>query len=141
MAEYKATCKTWQRVSPRDNRDKYITPKDRAFMLYSQGPPALGNAHKAIMFHEKAVLWWAAMRAVAPCEKPFLLKLEQMERVSPEEPVYDDVPLSCFEFITLYSGHRRQMEPPIGYGDPLPDYDYCEVCTMAKEIYEGPTKE
>jgi hypothetical protein len=134
MSEYKATWTGFANKKQPPGVQGYVTPKDRAFNLYANGTPVLGNVRSAIREHEKSVFWWAAVKAATPCEKPFLLRRDLS---TSGEPEYEEIEVSCFEFIVLHSHDRKRIEPYIGLLEDRMPYEHCGVCKVAREIFEG----
>jgi len=132
MASYKATWTGWQKKDRPHGIQGYTTPRDRAFALYIQGTPALGKASEALTAHERSVLWASALKVVTTCEKPYLVKLD----AEGDGADYEDIEMSCFEFILLYANERSRVEPKINFGETH-SFDYCVVCDVARGIYEG----
>lgn len=133
MAHYKGTWTGWQKKNRPHGVQKYITPKDRAFNLFSGGTPVLGKTLDTIQFHEQSILWASALKAVEPCEKPYLVKVD---RCTGENPDYEDIEMSCFEFIQLYADDRSRVEPHVDFGGEH-SFEYCVVCDVARRIYRG----
>jgi hypothetical protein len=140
MANYKGTWTGWTKKIRPHGIQEYITPKDRAFDLFSGGPAVLGNVRDVIAIHERSVLWEAALKATGPCEKPYLLRRDTCETLPGEEPTYEEVEVSCFEFIQLYANDRPRVEPTFEFGEDH-SFEYCVVCDVARRICEREKEE